>query len=251
MLQHQCPLCHLELLTSGALRDHMQLHSQAQQAVNRRHWRDPDYHEYMQQYQQQQQQVRKQFPSLASSFVPAVPGAERTLSSIAARYSASAGAPPAVAAAAAASGTSASTAIELDDDEAPAVTMASVVASQRLSLAEAKAFVARTFLADEFVHSMKLPLVDPLTLMRIVVPVRSRRCEHVRCMDLATILEQAAHSASRLKPLNCPICHLVIQLADLVVDEFLQARLKEGQTAGRWQADSTMLHDLSWLAHSC
>jgi hypothetical protein len=50
----------------------------------------------------------------------------------------------------------------------------------------------------------------------------------VRCMDLATILQQAAHAASRQKPLQCPICHDAITIAELVVDAFLQERLKDG-----------------------
>jgi hypothetical protein len=101
-------------------------------------------------------------------------------------------------------GSSASDAIALDDDDddAKPITAAHVLAHQRLSVSDAKSFVARSFLADEFVSSMKLPLVDPLTLARIVVPVRSAKCDHVRCFDLDTILMQAAHAESRGKKLT-------------------------------------------------
>jgi hypothetical protein len=111
-------------------------------------------------------------------------------------------------------GSSASDAIALDDDDdgdSKPITAAHVQAHQRLSVSDAKSFVARSFLADEFVSSMKLPLVDPLTLARIVVPVRSTKCDHVRCFDLDTILMQAAHAESRGKKLtwsaSFPIAH--------------------------------------------
>jgi hypothetical protein len=127
-------------------------------------------------------------------------------------------------------GSSASEAICLDDEE-PLPTAAQISAQQRLSLIEAKVFIAASFEADELVERMKLPLVDPLTLARIDIPVRSSKCDHVRCMDLQTILSQAERASLRQTQLACPICHGPISLTDLVVDEFLQQRLKEGESA--------------------
>lgn len=173
---------------------------------------------------------------LSASFVPAstklqhpppvsAPSVKQPAPSMPFQFHLPTGAP--AAAAASASGASASTAICLEDSE-PMVTAASVVAHQTLSLADSSAFVHASFASDEMIHRQKLPLVDPLTLARISIPVRSRHCHHVRCLDLDTILMQAADAASRSKPLRCPICNEGMALQDLVVDSFIKMRLEEG-----------------------
>ena len=168
----------------------------------------------------------KMQPSYAST--PAVKQLVPSISPFTFHLPTSTAAAATAAAAGSASGSSASTAICLDDSE-PVVTVASVVASQTLSLSDSQAFVHASFASDDLIHRQKLPLVDPLTLARISIPVRSRFCHHVRCLDLATILMQAAETASRGKPLRCPICNEPIALQDLVVDSFIKLRLEEGQ----------------------
>jgi len=221
------------MLTPAALAAHMATHKSSSSASSpsikpRTHWKADDYNEHATSTAAAAAALSR-MPALSSSFVAAVSASSSDTLEVKKRNAVPLRSPSAPVASGP-SGASRSDAICLDDDdEVPAATVDSVLKNQRLSLEAAQAFVQASFDADELVHRQKLPLVDPLTLSRIDVPVRSRKCEHVRCMDLATILMQADHAASKQTVLKCPICNDAIAISDLVVDAFLQLRLQEGQ----------------------
>lgn len=69
--------------------------------------------------------------------------------------------------------------------------------------------------------SVTIPLTDPITLMRMVVPVRSNTCAHPHCFDMDTLVE---FDAKRLEHgcAKCPICRRPLDVHALVVDRFVQ-----------------------------
>lgn len=55
---------------------------------------------------------------------------------------------------------------------------------------------------------VKLSLLDPISLQRIKIPLRSTQCAHLECFDLETFLIFNKHSPRSF--LKCPICHQVL-----------------------------------------
>ena len=225
--QAECPSCGLNIIgTSSTFQAHLRIcrsQSHQQEAAVRfnlngmpqvyeQAWPPPS--------------SNRRYPSLGASFVPA----SNSASSHSAPVKSFTSTPDHMKTNRGPSGSSASDAIAIDDsdeaDEFP--TVATISLHQRLTLDDSLAFLRSSFAADEFVHSQKLPLVDPLTLTRIEVPVRSKQCSHVRCMDLGVFLQHARDASQRKAKLKCTICSIETKIADLVVDSFIEMRLKEG-----------------------
>lgn len=67
---------------------------------------------------------------------------------------------------------------------------------------------------DEIVN-----LLDPYSRCKISIPVRTLKCKHTQCYDLATFLQ--INSSAR-KALECPICFKKMTFNDLIIDGFFE-----------------------------
>src|SRR5690606_26800157 len=73
----------------------------------------------------------------------------------------------------------------------------------------------------------KVSLKDPVSLMRIQVPIRGLNCQHLQCFDrrmYLTINFKNPH-------FQCPVCDKPLPAGDIVVDEFFAKILKDFPTA--------------------
>lgn len=72
-------------------------------------------------------------------------------------------------------------------------------------------------------ESLQYSLLDPLTKLRMEIPVRSVKCGHLPCFDLKTFLDMYSTKEKML----CPVCYQQILLEDLKKDWFVDSILKE------------------------
>lgn len=113
---------------------------------------------------------------------------------------------------------------------------------------EARQFVKKCFNSDGSECeelSRKVNLLDPITLQRIAIPVRSKECNHIQCFDLRTHLLNNFHSEKTYRKFNlekspkaiavakrlwrCPICSARASRALLQIDSFTKRVI--GETA--------------------
>lgn len=74
--------------------------------------------------------------------------------------------------------------------------------------------VGRKRFGAEFAASFPLKLLCPITQLRIELPAKSLKCEHLPCFDLHTLF-----SLYKIKPTwECPICMIPIEVNELAVD---------------------------------
>ncbi|GJN91907.1 hypothetical protein Rhopal_004932-T1 [Rhodotorula paludigena] len=99
--------------------------------------------------------------------------------------------------------------------------------------------------SDEDVEasSFGLSLKDPLSFMRIDIPIRSQHCDHIACFDASTWFEVNEQTPQW----QCPICSKTLKVDDMVVDGYLEDILKicsssvESVTVepdGTWRSDN-------------
>lgn len=72
-------------------------------------------------------------------------------------------------------------------------------------------------------ESLRYSLLDPLSKLRMDIPVRSVKCDHLPCFDLKTFLDMYSTKEKML----CPVCYQPILLEDLKRDWFVDRILKE------------------------
>merc|ERR1712205_127399 len=65
--------------------------------------------------------------------------------------------------------------------------------------------------------------------MRVVTPVRSTRCKHLECFDLASYLQMAR--ASKFPKYTCPRCSSSARPHELRLDPWMQQLLGEVPTS--------------------
>ena len=71
---------------------------------------------------------------------------------------------------------------------------------------------------DICVSSEEVSLNDPFSLCRIVVPARSRKCNHLQCFDLSVFLNTFRNAIEA----DCPVCAKRIQCIDIIIDGFFE-----------------------------
>ena len=76
---------------------------------------------------------------------------------------------------------------------------------------------------DIICSTMKISIKDPLTLCRIITPVRGINCYHPQCVDLKTYLSYCHNT----KTWQCPICMKPLLYKHLVVDKLMMGIIKE------------------------
>lgn len=87
----------------------------------------------------------------------------------------------------------------------------------------------------------KISLRCPLSYMRMKVPARSERCQHVQCFDCLSFIQ----SQSQVTTWTCPICNIPLKLKDLMVSDYMVDILKVTDEA----VDNVeILHDGGWKA---
>lgn len=70
--------------------------------------------------------------------------------------------------------------------------------------------------------STRMSLKDPISTMRISLPVRSAVCKHIQCFDGSMFLQMMEQA-----PLwNCPICNKTISFQSLCVDKYFEDILR-------------------------
>jgi DNA uptake protein ComE-like DNA-binding protein len=74
--------------------------------------------------------------------------------------------------------------------------------------------------------SLQIPLYDPLTHCRLIIPVRGSQCLHAACFDLRTHIEHHKHAIE----FKCPICRKDAFVDELQVDKYLLYILQNIQT---------------------
>ncbi|KAF7487796.1 E3 SUMO-protein ligase PIAS1 [Sarcoptes scabiei] len=75
-------------------------------------------------------------------------------------------------------------------------------------------------IADNFV---KASLLCPLSTLRIKIPARSIKCEHINCFDLESFIK-----INDITPRwRCPICKIYVDCDEIIIDGFLMKILSE------------------------
>ncbi|CDR47556.1 RHTO0S14e05204g1_1 [Rhodotorula toruloides] len=98
--------------------------------------------------------------------------------------------------------------------------------------------------SDEDVEasSFRLDLKDPLSFLRIAIPIRSAHCSHIACFDASIWFEMNEQTPQW----QCPICNKTLKVDDIVVDGYFEDILKicpssvESVTVepdGTWRSD--------------
>ncbi|BGP21135.1 zinc finger, MIZ-type protein [Rhodotorula toruloides] len=98
--------------------------------------------------------------------------------------------------------------------------------------------------SDEDVEasSFRLELKDPLSFLRIAIPIRSAHCSHIACFDASIWFEMNEQTPQW----QCPICNKTLKVDDIVVDGYFDDILKicpssvESVTVepdGTWRSD--------------
>lgn len=104
--------------------------------------------------------------------------------------------------------------------------MSRFVSAVPSTVADAKQYFVNLLRTEEDVSvetsSFAFSLLDPLTLDRIAIPVRSSKCTHVRCFDAENFLEM--YAAAEKKP--CPVCGQDLNPVDLAEDFYVLQMLK-------------------------
>ena len=67
-------------------------------------------------------------------------------------------------------------------------------------------------------NQRKIELRCPISVTRMVIPVRSKTCKHIRCFDLQSFLFANRHNSNHNKRWLCPICSSNAKPNDLVFD---------------------------------
>lgn len=102
----------------------------------------------------------------------------------------------------------------------------SVVGDEAASLAWGRGLLQPQGDDDELeVVSGTVPLRDPLTMARIVTPVRGKLCQHFACFDLQTYLEYNAKHDSW----GCPVCRAALAPSQVQVCREFQKVLDASQ----------------------
>ncbi|KAK4569999.1 E3 SUMO-protein ligase pli1 [Recurvomyces mirabilis] len=70
--------------------------------------------------------------------------------------------------------------------------------------------------------STRMSLRDPVSTVRITLPVRSTVCAHTQCFDGAMFMQLVEQAPQW----NCPVCNKVLQFKDLCVDKYFEDILK-------------------------
>lgn len=75
--------------------------------------------------------------------------------------------------------------------------------------------------------SCRVRLVDPISLMRLNIPVRGRNCRHLQCFDLGAFLEVTRSTKAFANRWKCVECNSVVRPSDLVVDTYIEHLLQQ------------------------
>ncbi|BFU25632.1 SP-RING zinc finger domain containing protein [Entamoeba histolytica HM-1:IMSS-B] len=77
---------------------------------------------------------------------------------------------------------------------------------------------------DEIIEEQQvLSLRCPISFQTIEIPVRGKRCSHLRTFDMKSFIETAQKSGYY----ECPLCSEPIQPSDLIIDQQMESILKE------------------------
>ena len=94
-------------------------------------------------------------------------------------------------------------------------------------------------------QAQTVPLTDPLSLERIVVPAKSVHCKHLQCFDGAQFLEM--QFSARDPKWRCPHCNAWFEPSELFVDEktaeIIEATKETGDEAVVFSPDGTWVRE--------
>lgn len=97
---------------------------------------------------------------------------------------------------------------------------------------------------DIEVGSVNLSLKDPISTLRIKIPIRSTMCSHNACFDAASFLQLQEQAPTW----QCPICNKTVSFEGLAVDQYVQEILDQVSRntdqvtidpSGNWSTGST------------
>jgi hypothetical protein len=91
----------------------------------------------------------------------------------------------------------------------------------------------------------KLKLICPITMERVVAPVRGENCQHLQCFGLDAYLTSNLKMGAFNNRWMCPVCSLSLRPAQLRLDAYVVSIL-EGTTED--DEEVTILPDGSWKA---
>lgn len=75
--------------------------------------------------------------------------------------------------------------------------------------------------------SCRVRLICPITLTRLITPVRGRQCLHLQCFDLTSFLEVTRATKAFGNRWKCVECNAIVRPRDLVVDTYIEKLLQE------------------------
>ncbi|KAF2421259.1 hypothetical protein EJ08DRAFT_653500 [Tothia fuscella] len=104
------------------------------------------------------------------------------------------------------------------EELAERITTRSVISRQRVITA----MITKANDPDIVATSTKMSLKDPVSYMRISIPVRSSVCQHNQCFDAACFLQLQEQAPTW----TCPICQKLVAYESLCVDQYVQEILQ-------------------------
>ncbi|KAK5109504.1 hypothetical protein LTR62_006956 [Meristemomyces frigidus] len=81
--------------------------------------------------------------------------------------------------------------------------------------------------SDIVATSTRMSLRDPISTVRITLPVRSTVCSHTQCFDGAMFMQLVEQAPQW----NCPVCNKTLSFASLCVDKYFEDILKRTPTS--------------------
>ena len=79
--------------------------------------------------------------------------------------------------------------------------------------------------------SAVLQVRDPATWAKIKIPIKSRSCTHLQCLDLLEVLKRIEEHKHSTKGIACPICGNSFYLKDLVLGTTFRVFLPDLNTS--------------------
>lgn len=67
----------------------------------------------------------------------------------------------------------------------------------------------------------KMELTCPITMYRIELPARGKKCKHLQCFDLSGYLQVMQNTSTFNARWKCPECQLILKPMDLVIDGYV------------------------------
>lgn len=111
---------------------------------------------------------------------------------------------------------------------------------------------------DPSVSLWIITLKDPITTLRMKLPAKGKKCEHLQCFDAMYFLQMN----EKKQTWSCPICRKQVKFEDIEIDEFFLTILQSSKLSeeceniilyndGTWAPSETKLYRDNLITNNC